>query len=156
MGARLLFQFRSTPSYGFFGMSGGSSISVYSNGKVIERKYVMGNNKAIEERTVACVSELAEIIECLIISNKDVLDKIPENLNNGTLDGSHDCLKFGDKGISAWSIHLCDIEEVKERNPSYYLHYKDNMEYENMVVSIYNEIANTINTYIKDANMRIY
>lgn len=156
MGARLLFQFKSTPSYGFFGMSGGSSISVYSNGKVIERKYVMGNNKAIEERTMACVPELAEIIECLMISNKGALDKIPENLNNGSLDGSHDCFKFGDKSISSWNISRCDEEEVKEKNPSYYLNYRDNMEYENLVIEIYNEIANAVNTYVIDANMRIY
>ena len=46
--------------------------------------------------------------------------------------------------------------EKGTKNPSYYLNYRDNMEYENLVIEIYNEIANTINTYIKDANMRIY
>ena len=156
MGVRLLFQFKSTPSYGFFGMSGGSSISVYSNGKVIKRKYVMGNNKAVEEQTIACIPEMAEIIECLIISHKEELDEVPENLCNGSLDGTHDCFKFGEKSISSWNIRKCDIEEVKERNLSYYTYYKDNMEYENTVIEIYNEIANTINSYVEGVDMWIY
>lgn len=42
MGVKLLFQYKSTPSFGLFGMPGGSSLSVYSNGKVVKRNYVFG------------------------------------------------------------------------------------------------------------------
>lgn len=155
MGVKLLFQYKSTPSFGFFGTPGGSSLSVYSNGKVVKRNYVFGENRATDVQQIACVPEMAERIECLLISYKDELAKIPEKLNNGTLDGSHDCFRFGEKSITSWTIHKCNLEEVKERNPSYYNCYKDNMIFENLVIEIYNEIAMVINSYARGADMRI-
>ena len=156
MSEKVLFQYKTTPSFGFFGKYGGKSISVYSDGNVVESKYVFGRDEAVEERIISCVPELADVIDCLIISYEEELRRIPDKLSNGTLDGSHDCFQFRDKIISSWTIQKCDIEEVKEQNPSYYYQYKENMLYENMVIEIYNEIARTIKDYINDVDIRIF
>ena len=91
--------------------------------------------------------EVAVLIEKVLIAHKDDLKKIPSKLNNGTLDGSHDCFQFGKKKISSWTIHRTDLNEVLQRNPDYYHRYKDNMVYENTILDIYNEIISILNEF---------
>ncbi len=37
MSEKVLFQYKTTPSFGFFGKYGGKSISVYSDGNVVDK-----------------------------------------------------------------------------------------------------------------------
>ena len=80
-------------------------------------------------------------------THKEDLKRISSKLNNGTLDGSHDCFQFGKKKISSWTIHRTDPDEVLQRNPNYYRQYKENMFQENMVLDIYNEIISILNEF---------
>ena len=91
--------------------------------------------------------EVAVLIEKVLISHKEDIKKISSKLNNGTLDGSHNCFQFGKKKISSWSIKRTELNEVEQRNPKYYREYKDNMIQENMVIDIYNEIVDIINAF---------
>lgn len=105
-----------------------------------------GQKEPSAEDNVAFMPEVAVLIEKTLISHKDDLSKISGNLNNGTLDGSHDYFQFGKK-ISSWSIKRTDLNEVMKKNPGYYRQYKDNMIQENIVVDIYNEVVDIINEF---------
>ena len=76
-----------------------------------------------------------------------VLKKISSNLNNGSLDGSHDSFQFGKKKISSWNISRTDLSEVKQKNPDYYQEYQDKMIQENRVLDIDNEIISILNEF---------
>lgn len=76
-----------------------------------------GQKEPSAEDNVAFMPEVAVLIEKTLISHKDDLRKISGNLNNGTLDGSHDYFQFGKKKISSWSIQRTDLNEVMKKNP---------------------------------------
>lgn len=145
--AEVLFEYKKTPSYGYFGMPGGDAVTIYCDGSVIYRNYIFGKDEPCAEENVAFMPELAAELEHVLVKYKETLKIIPSKLNNGTLDGSHDCFQFGKKKISSWMIKRCDIEEVKQRNPRYYEVYKENMVVENIVLDIYNEMVHIINKY---------
>ena len=106
-----------------------------------------GQKEPSAEDNVAFMPEVAVLIEKTLISHKDDLSKISGNLNNGTLDGSHDYFQFGKKKISSWSIKKTDLNKVMKKNPGYYRQYKDNMIQENRVLDIYNEIISILNEF---------
>lgn len=145
--AEILFEYKSTPSFGFFGRPGGGSVTIYYDGSVVHRNYMFGKEEPCVEDKVAFMPELAAELEHVLIKHKKSLKTIPSNLSNGTLDGSHDCFQFGKKKISSWTIKRTDLEEVKQRNPRYYEAYRENMIAENLVLDIYNEMVNIINKY---------
>ena len=143
----ILFEYKSTPSFGFFGMSGGESIVVFYDGSIVRRKYIFGQEEPSSEDKVAYMPEVAVLIEKVLISHKSDLKRISSKLNNGTLDGSHGCFQFGKKKISSWTIRRTNLNEVLQRNPDYYRQYKENMIQENMVLDIYNEIVSILNEF---------
>ena len=119
-GSSCIFEYKSTPSYGCVGMPRGYSYCVFSSGDIVKRDYIFGKEKPIKETILATMPELAKTIRTIIKNHIEELQSIPENLNNGTLDGSHDCFKFGGKRISTWSIHRIDPVNIQEQNPQYY------------------------------------
>ena len=141
MGSTCIFEYMSTPSFGCAGMPGGYSICVFKSGDVVQREYVFGDKEPKAEVILATMPELAKTIQTIVSSHSDDLKFIPNNLDNGTLDGSYNCFKFGGKRISAWTIQRTDLEEIHRRNPRYYEAYKENMIFENLVLDIYDEIA---------------
>jgi len=143
----VLFEYKHTPSFGYFGMPGGGSIVVLSDGSILHRNFVFGQEEPSAEDKIAFMPEIAMLIEKVLIAHKGDFKKISNNLNNGSLDGSHDSFQFGKKKISSWNIKRADLSEVKQRNPSYYHQYKDNMIQENMVLDIYNEIISILNEF---------
>lgn len=145
--SEVLFEFKSTLSFGFFGKKGGSSIVVFDDGSIVQRHFIFGQDEPAEENKIAFIPEIVVLIKRVILDHESEIKKIPGSLHNGTLDGSHDCFRFGKKEISSWTIKRTDLSKVKQRNPSYYKKYKDNMIYENMVLDIYNEIIEIINRF---------
>lgn len=143
----VLFEYKRTPNFCGVGMPGGGSIVVFSDGSIVHRDFVVGQEEPSAEEKIAVMPEVAVLIEKVLIAHKDDLKKIPSELNNGTLDGSHDCFQFGRKIISSWTIHRTDLNEVLQKNPGYYHHYKDNMSHENKVLDIYNEIVSILNGF---------
>lgn len=145
--ADVLFEYKSTPSFGVFGMSGGESVVVFADGSIVHRNYVFGQEEPSSEDKVAYMPEASVLIEKVLISHKSDLKRISSKLNNGTLDGSHDCFQFGKKKISSWTIQRTNPNEVQQRNPDYYRQYIENMIQENMVLDIYNEIISILNEF---------
>lgn len=143
----VLFEYKSTPSFGFFGKSRDESIVVFSDGSIVRRDFVFGQKEPSAENKIAFMPEITVLIEKVLIAHKEDMRKIPSDLNNGTFDGSHDCFQFGKKKISSWSIKRSDLNEVLEKNPAYYRQYKDNMVHENMVLDIYCEIVSILNGF---------
>ena len=154
MDAKCVFEYETSASFVVEGEPVGDSISLYESGEVVRRHLVFWDHDCIpkSETVLATIPELAETIRSIINSHSRQLKNIPSILRNGTLDGSCDCFRFGDKTITAWTIQRTDPSEVKKRNPEYYRHFKKNMEYENTVLDIYDEIAEVINA----ANAKIY
>jgi 5-methylcytosine-specific restriction enzyme subunit McrC len=154
----ILFEYKSTPAFGFYGMSGGESIVVYSDGSIVHRDFVFGQKEPSAEDKLAFIPEVAVFIEKVLFAHKEDFKKIPDKLNNGTLDGSHDCFQFGNKTISSWTIQRNDILKFehrnhKYRNHKYYMQCKENMIHGNMVLDIYNEIIDILNEYNLGVNL---
>lgn len=142
-----IFEYKRTPSFGCVGMPGGYSICVFTNGDVVRLDYTIGDEKPNGESILATLPELSKTIQSIVSRYSEELKSIPSDLNNGTLDGSHECFQFGIKRINAWTIQRTNLEETKHSNLSYYNVYKNNMEYENLVLDIYDEIATEINKH---------
>ncbi len=140
----ILFEYKSTPAFGYNGMPGGGSITVYSDGLIALSSFVFGQEAPFVEDAIAFVPKVAVLIKKILLAHKDDLEIISSELRNGTLNGSHDCFQFGDKRISSWTIKRTDLNEVLQKNPGYYKRYKENMIQENMVLDIYNEIISVI------------
>jgi transcription elongation factor Elf1 len=143
----ILFEYKSTPSFGVYGMSGGESIVVYSDGSIVHRDFIFGQKEPSAEDKLAFIPEVAVFIEKVLVAHKEDFMKIPDELNNGTLDGSYDCFQFGKKTVSSWTIQRSNLLEMKQRNSEYYIQYKENMVHENMVLDIYNEIIDILIEY---------
>jgi len=156
MNGTCLFEYKSSPSYGCIGMPGGYSICVFNSGDVVKRDYVLGEERPKKETILATTPELAKNICAIINRHLIELKSIPCELNNGTLDGSHDYFKFGERSINAWTIQRTDPLEIQKHNPQYYDEYKDNIEYENLVLDIYDEIAMEINKHNVGIQMDIF
>jgi hypothetical protein len=114
---------------------------------------VFGQEEPSSEDKIDSIPEVAVLIEKVLIAHKEDFKKIPDKLNNGTLDGSHDCFQFGKKTVSSWTIQRSNLLEMKQRNPEYYMQYKENMVHENMVLDIYNEIIAILNEYELGLNL---
>ena len=141
----LVFQYRfGGAGYGCVGMPAGKSLAVYANGDVVLCKYVLGKDEPVSRKVLAVKPELASAVAEIIACHADELSGIPDTLDNGTLDGSEDCLTFGDKIISAWCIHRTNPEDASAELDAA---YRKNMEYENAVLDIYDEIAVVINRH---------
>ena len=135
-----IFEYKSTVCYGCVGMPAGRSIGVYRNGDVVKRQYVIGDDAPQKETVLATVPELAKAIQDIINRHAEELAQIPNQLNNGTLDGSEDCFVFGNKTITAWTIQRTAPSEMEQCDE-----YRDNCIHENLVLDIYDEIARAIN-----------
>ena len=153
--AEVLFEYKGTPAFGFFGKYGGYSVTIYDDGDVVRREYIFAKENPSVEEKIAYVPEIVKELEAVLNQYKENLKLIPDELNNGTLDGSHDCFQFGTKRISAWTINRTDLEEIRKMNPYYYESYKENMLAENFVLDIYNEIVNVIKKYGFDFGLKI-
>ena len=150
-----IFEYRSSKGYGCVGMPDGSSISIDDSGNVVKRYYAVGVEKPRRQRLLAKQPELAQKISAIINQHLEELKAIPDELNNGTLDGSYDSFQFEEKRIGAWQIRRADPAEVQQENPQYYEKYKDNIAHENLVLEIYDEIAVEINKAVVGARMEI-
>lgn len=149
----IIFQYKfGGEGFGCAGMPGGTSITVYSNGDIVQGEYYFGVDEPFKKKTLATSSELAKSLQKIITKYADQLKSIPDSLDNGTLDAPGDYFTFGNKKIVAWNITRLQRADTY---PEYYEVYKDNIAYENEVLDIYDEIAKEINKYIKGFQLEI-
>ena len=143
----ILFEYKSTPSYGYKGMQGGSAITVYNNGVVVLQRFTVGCPELTEKITLLKSSDLASAIGAVLSKHQDVLSEVPSKLNNGSLDGSHDCFRFGAKHISSWSIARIAPQEILSDGTEYCKQLRKNAEYENLVLDVYSDIEKLLIAY---------
>ncbi len=142
-----IFEYKTIASFGCAGMPGGYSVCVFSNGDVVKREFILGDEHPKQEIVLANIPELAKTIRSVIRQHSADLKSIPSSLYNGSDDGSVKYFKFGGKRISALNIHRIDLSIIRQQNPQYYEAYIDNMQFENLVLDIYDEIAKEFNKY---------
>lgn len=123
------------------------AISVYTDGRVVKELYKAGTKDitASEDlpKNLEFVIEVNEILE----KYKNFIDKIPEELNNGSADGDWCIFQFGEKFIEGPNISSSNLKEILESNPRYYREYIDNMVLENLVIKISKEILRVLRCY---------
>lgn len=150
-----IFEFKTIASFGCIGMPSGYSVCVFSNGDVVKRKFIFWDDHPKQEKVLANIPELAKTIRSVIRQHSAELKTIPSSLYNGSDDGSVEYFKFGGKRISALNIHHTDLSEVRQQNTQYYEAYLDNMQFENLVLDIYDEIAKEFNKYKTGIKLKI-
>ena len=148
---RILFEYECTPAWsGGVGSFGGRTLCVNSSGSVTYYEYVHGKPEPTLTRTFDGGIDLANTIDSIIEFHKEDIKNIPENLDNGSLDGCFDNFTFDEKQIKALNISQVDVEECKKENPEYYQDYSSNIEHENTVINLYLEIVKAIKFIVPD------
>ena len=145
MDGTCIFEYKTRPAFGCIGEPGGYSICVFKSGDVVKCDYVFGDDDPRNETILATMPELAKTIEGIVNKHAEELKGIPNELDNGTDDGSCDYFRFGEKQISAWTIKRTLPDEVWIENPQYYEEFKENIKHENHVLDVYDEVAAEIN-----------
>jgi hypothetical protein len=137
----ILFGYNTSPSYGHQGQGyGGFSFEISENGDTVFKEYIFGG-EIKKEASSKARPDTVEKIQDYLRSKDKIIGSIPNKLSNGTRDGSYNAFIFNDKNISAWTIKRSDIAEVKNLNPKYYEKYKENMDYENTVLDLFDSIC---------------
>jgi len=144
---KIVFEYTSQASCGFNGSRSGDSLTVLSNGSVLRKSYVFGEDKPIFERKIAKIPRAAKRIEAIIVSHEEDLMNIPDKLHNGSYDGCIETFLLKEKKISALNICRTDIAQIDFTKSEYLQTYKDNMIHENKVLDIFDEIMAVLKEY---------
>lgn len=56
----ILFEYKSGPSFGFFGKHGADSIVVFSDGSIVQRSYMFNEHDPYSEEEIAFLPEVVE------------------------------------------------------------------------------------------------
>lgn len=143
-----IFEYRKEPSWGHFHVdTGAKSISVYDNGDVVKRVYLFGEEKPDNEIIEAAGPELAEAVNRILMRYSEEIDRLPEYLDNGSMDGPVTDIQLGSKRVSRNWIVSVDPDDIQQRNPDYYEQYKDNIVNENTVLDICGKVFREIEKF---------
>lgn len=140
--AAVIFEYKSEATWGRTGMPSGESITVYKDGKVIYREYIMGEKEPVLEVEIAILPKLAMDIQEVLDQHVKEIKQIPSSIDNLSCDGAYDLFRFGRKKISALNIKRNNLAEVDRLNPYYSV-----MVYENMVLDIFDVIGDILEGY---------
>lgn len=139
-----IFSYRIKPACGMEGDDGGFSIELYGNGNLRYCVYQLFDDIKLLEMFKLNKEVVYAVYEIIDHARKQ-LDAIPENLNNGSMDGVINEFLFDDfKWITAVSIQETFVKGMILKNYSYYRKYKENMKYENTVLRIFKEICKVL------------
>ncbi len=127
--------------------SDGRSITITNSAKVIYHKYKFGSDEVIYENIIQISNDLIKKIEKIITKNWSKINSVPDTLYSGSCDGNMNDFTFKTIKKRAFNIYKNDIDKVKETNLQYYNLYKDNMEYENMLIDVFEQIAKIAKEY---------
>ena len=148
MGKRIIFQEKRMPTFGFTGDIGGSALTVYEDGEVVKTVYLFGDEEEIHSEETLCVKpDLADEIEDYIFANKKPISMLPTYLENGSCDGDLQYFTLRRKRIRVHNLWRHNLEEIKERNPLAFFEYQKTLEYENMLMDIYEGITGILKKY---------
>lgn len=147
----IIFSYQMNPAFGREGEDGGFSFTLHKNGKLQYCTYVLFDNISLLE-LFKMDSEHVKTVYELIQSERETLEKIPGELDNGTKDGViNEFWFYGHEKISAYNIKETFIQKEMILNRDYYKIYKENMVYENEVLRIFKTLCG----YLKKCNVKL-
>lgn len=145
----VLFGYLCGPVWGLGGIDpGGFSIEIDKCGLIKYTTYIFDG---IEKDAISFQLSLTTIkkINTILDNNSTIIKKIKRNLDNGSCDGVFNQFNFAGKLITAYNISFSDEESLLKYNPDYYKIYVKNIRQENIVVNIFNAIANELQDELK-------
>lgn len=137
----VVFSYQTGPIMGMDGEEGGFSVCLYGNGNLKYCTYRFCEQ--INSMEIFKMSrEETKMIYDVIADAEDVLETIPERLDNGSTSGnSNEFVFLGHEKIRAWNIKKSFPRAVWLTNHQYYETHKENMIYENEVIRIFEMIC---------------
>ena len=97
----ILFGLRVKPTNNFLGTDGsGDAVSICEDGTVQYDHFIFCSEVPVSSVKVRIDSTLAKEIQKVLTKYKKDIERIPVDINNGTLDGSWDIFTFYDKTIT--------------------------------------------------------
>ena len=154
--AKIIFGYKMSPNFVCFGVTEGYKFFVYEKGTVRLKKFVIEyeGERVIESRKIIIPKSVAENVKNYLESQKNLIDGLPEDIYNHSLDGKRDVFYFLGKKISCLNISRHDIEEISE--PKIYLGEFSSfrppteieiMKQENAVLEIFENVYNFLKDY---------
>ena len=93
---------------GYFCDAGGNNYCGWNfeldNEGTIEIKEFTYNGDDIFDEKISVPMEVVEKIKKILFKNRNLIEKLPEHIENFSCDGSEHIFNFGDKKVSCWNI----------------------------------------------------
>lgn len=137
----VIFGYINSPSCGWEDYDDGGFSCVINSEGILEYKTYIFSNKEKSCKTYYISKNTVNHIEKIILKNQKIIDRIPENLDNGSCDGELNEFVFYNKRISALNIEHINANLIMILNFKYYVEYRKNIKNENDVMKIFNKIC---------------
>ncbi|MCL2015780.1 MAG: hypothetical protein FWG68_05980 [Defluviitaleaceae bacterium] len=141
---RVIFAFAEYASFGRSGDDYGDfSIEVFDNGKILRKGYLFGEKKHSSLETFEIPTYEVNAIELFLNENRKEIQNLPQDLFNGSCDGSLHYFTFGTKEVSGLNVHYNNLDELRNKNYNPYKDFdiEENAANENLVVDLCYKIA---------------
>ena len=112
----ILFGYMITPFYGADGDDGGFSIVIYPNGKVIYKTYIFSEIEETRREYELDLDTVKNISKGFSFYEQEI-NKLDDEIDNGSLDGCEYIFIFNGKKIITRNIQYLDEDEMKELDP---------------------------------------
>lgn len=137
----VVFSYQTGPIMGMEGDDGGFSVCLYGNGNLRYCTYRFFEQISTLEMFKLTREETKMIYDVLADEEK-TLAGLPKRLDNGSTDGDSNEFEFlGFGKVTAWNIKKTYVKAMWLANHKYYEQYKENMEYENEVIRVFDRIC---------------
>lgn len=139
------------------------SFKIYEKGTVRYKKNTIGRNfsesKVIESKKIILPKSIVEDLKKILHEEKILIEQLPDEINNHSLDGAYHDFNFLDKKISCLNIGRHDLDEISE--PKIFIgevscfipqSEKITMQQENSVLRIFESVYEIL----KDYGLKVY
>ena len=137
----IIFGYMNFPSCGCEDCDDGGFSCVINSEGLLEYKTYIFSKKEKDCRTYYISKNTVNHIEKIILKNQKIINRIPENLDNGSCDGNLNEFVFYNKRISALNIEPVNANLIKVLNFEYYAEYRNNIRHENNIMKIFDKIC---------------
>lgn len=157
--AEIIFGYKMSPAFIHYGVSTEFFFKVYSKGTVIYKKNIIGGkrfeSKVIKSKKIIIPLSVAEDVKKILLKQKNLIDKLPEDINNHSLDGGYDIFYFLDKKISCLNISRTSEEDYKKIESVWGKltpYMNETIQQQNSVLAIFESAYN----FLKDYGLKVY
>ena len=152
--AKIIFGYKCSPAFGHIETTEGHSFEIFENGEIILKKFVM-SGRVIEIEKIIIPLLIVEDVKKILIKQKILIDKLPEEINNNSLDGGFDYFNFLGKKISFLNITRTSEDDCKKME----LRWGKLSSYMNEVIQQQNfvlEIFESVYEILKNYGLKVY